>query len=137
MVKRAKNKKDYTYAVGRRKTASARVRLYVGKGDSLVNGISVEKFFSDPNDVEIWKRPFRVLDVSDKYFITVKVKGGGKNGQVEAISHGISRALEKINKDFRIPLKKAGLLTRDPRERERRKVNTGGKARRKRQSPKR
>ncbi len=137
MAKKIKNKKDYIYSVGRRKTASARVRLYRGKGENSVNGLSMEKYFNSNNDIEIWMKPFRVLDVSDKFYVTVKVVGGGKRGQLEATSHGIARALAKSNKDFRIPLKKAGLLKRDPRERERRKVDTGGKARRSKQSPKR
>ena len=132
-----KNKKDYIYAVGRRKTASARVRLYRGKGENIANGISIAKYFSRPNDVETRMKPFRAADVSDKFYVSVKVAGGGKNSQVEAVAHGIARALVKSDKDLRIPLKKAGVLTRDPRERERRKVNTGGKARSKKQSPKR
>lgn len=137
MKKRTKNKKDYTYAVGRRKTASARIRLFRGKGENVINGLSTDKYFSHPNDVEIWMKPLKVIDGADSYYVTVKVKGGGKNGQADATAHGIARALVKVNEDFRIPLKKAGVLTRDPRERERRKVNTGGKARRAKQSPKR
>ncbi len=135
---RAKNKKDYVYAIGRRKTASARVRLFRGKGVNLVNGMEIEKYFSRPNEREVWAKPFQVVEATDKYYITIKVAGGGKDGQVGAVAHGIARALAKANKDeFRLPLKKAGLLTRDPRERERRKVGTGGKARRAKQSPKR
>ena len=135
----AKNKKiNYVYAVGRRKSASARVRLYKGKGESTVNGFPVKKYFGYAMDQAAWAKPFGVLDVSDKYYVTVKVAGGGKSGQLEAIVHGISRALAKVNKEkFRPALKKAGLLTRDSRVRERRKVGTGGKARRKKQSPKR
>ena len=73
-----------------------------------------------------------------KYYVTVKVVGGGKKGQLGATVHGIARALAKLDADtLRAPLKKAGLLTRDSRVRERRKVGTGGKARRKKQSPKR
>ena len=137
MKKKTKNKKDYIYAVGRRKTASARVRLYRGKGESVVNGLPVAKYFPSFIDSEVWLKPFRVVDEVDKFFFTVKVVGGGKVSQLEAVSLGISRALVKTNKDFRIPLKKAKVLTRDPRERERRKVDTGGKARRAKQSPKR
>jgi len=73
-----------------------------------------------------------------KYYVTVKVVGGGKNGQLDAVVHGIARAFDKADREkFRPPLKRAGLLTRDARVRERRKVGTGGKARRKKQSPKR
>lgn len=132
-----KTKKDYIYAVGRRKTASARVRLYRGRGENVVNNLPINKYFSKPNDSEVWMKPFRTIDVSDKFYITVRVIGGGKSSQLEAAAHGIARALVKSDKNFRIPLKKAKVLTRDPRERERRKVNTGGKARRAKQSPKR
>ena len=137
MTRNKKNIKDYIYAVGRRKTASARIRLFRGKGESTVNGVAIEKYFSRPSDAEVWMSPLRTVDALKDFYITVKVSGGGKDGQVEAATHGIARALAKANKDFRLSLKKAGLLTRDPRERERRKVDTGGKARRKKQSPKR
>jgi len=137
MARKTKNLKNYVYAVGRRKSASARVRLYRGKGENLVNGVAFEKYFVNLNDAEIWKKPMRVVEATDKYYVTAKVVGGGKNGQVEAVTHGIARALAKADKDFRSALKKAGLLKRDPRERERRKIDMGGKARRKRQSPKR
>lgn len=133
-----KKKINYTYAVGKRKSASARIRLFRGKGESTVNGQTIKKYF--PGDVmkDIWSKPFRVLDVTDKFYVTVKVLGGGKKGQVEAVAHGIAKALAKENKDeFRKSVKDAGLLTRDSRIRERRKAGTGGKARRKKQSPKR
>lgn len=133
------NKKvKYTYSVGKRKEASARVRLFKGKGESTVNGISIEKYFPGAVMKDFWTKPFRVLDVSDKYFVTVKVSGGGKKGQLDAVVHGISKVLEKESREkFRKPLKSAGLLTRDSRIRERRKSGMGGKARRKKQSPKR
>ncbi len=138
MARKNKSKKSYVYAVGRRKTATARVRLFRGKGINLVNGAEIDKYFSRPNDREVWARPFGVVEVADKYYVTVKVSGGGRDGQVDAAAHGIARALAKAKSDeFRPLLKKAGLLTRDPRERERRKVGTGGKARRAKQSPKR
>jgi small subunit ribosomal protein S9 len=131
-------KPDYIYAVGRRKSASARVRLFKGKGENIVNGQPVEKYF--PGDIfkNAWTMPFKLTDSFEKYFVTVKVRGGGKNGQLEATSLGISRALAALDRDkFRFSLKKAGLLSRDPRIRERRKVGMGGKARRRKQSPKR
>lgn len=138
MAAKQKNKKAFTYAVGRRRAASARVRLYKGKGENTVNGMSMDKYFPGPIEKDKWMKPFRVVDVSDKYYVTVKVVGGGKNGQLDAVTHGIAKALASENKDdFRKELKTAGLLTRDPRVKERRKVNTGGKARRKKQSPKR
>jgi len=133
-----KTKKNYTYSVGRRRSASARVRLFKGKGESLVNDIVANKYFPGEIDKQKWEEPFRITETLGKYFVTVKVLGGGKNGQLEAIVHGISRALVKLDpKKFRASLKTAGLLTRDARVRERRKVGMGGKSRRKRQSPKR
>ena len=133
-----KKTKKYTYSVGRRRSASARVRLYRGRERSVVNGMPIEKYFPGLAAKTIWSRPFKLMETEKKYFITAKVKGGGKNGQLEALVHAIARAFSKAKPDkFKTPLKKAGLLTRDPRVRERRKVGMGGKARRKRQSPKR
>jgi small subunit ribosomal protein S9 len=133
-----KTKLDYIYTVGRRKSASARVRLYTGKGESTVNGKPITDYFPGAVNKDLWSKPFKTADVSDKYHISAKVAGGGKNGQLDAVVHGIARALAKAKSDeFRAPLKKAGLLTRDPRIRERRKVGTGGRARRQKQSPKR
>ena len=129
---------NFIYAVGRRRDASARVRLYKGVGPSLVNNIPLEKYFPGKVNKLLWEKPFKLTDTLSKYYITVKVKGGGKVGQLGAVIHGIARALSKSDKQlFRPTLKKAGLLTRDSRTRERRKVGTGGKARRKKQSPKR
>lgn len=137
-AKVTKKKINYTYAVGRRRTASARVRLFKGKGESTVNGLPIEKYFPGSVNRDIWSRPFRILDVSEKYYVTVRVLGGGKQGQVEAVAHAISKAFSNESTEkFRSPLKTAGLLTRDARIRERRKVGTGGKARRQKQSPKR
>lgn len=131
-------KKNYTYAVGRRKSASARIRLFKGKGESLVNEQSMDKYFSGEVNEEAWTKPFRLTDTLNKYYVTVKVVGGGKKGQLDAVVHGMARAFAKLDPEkFRSPVKKAGLLTRDARVRERRKVGTGGKARRKKQSPKR
>jgi small subunit ribosomal protein S9 len=131
-------KAKYTYALGRRKEASARVRLFKGKGESLVNGVPIADYFSGLVNESFWRKPFSLTETAEKYFVSIKVKGGGIKGQVEASAHGIARALEKLNPEkFRPILKKAGLLARDPRVKERRKVGTGGKARRKKQSPKR
>ena len=133
-----KKKINYTYAVGRRRSASARVRLFRGKGDNTVNGKPVSEYFPGIIAKDKWTKPFKLTETSDKYYISAKVVGGGKNGQLDAVVHGIARALAKAKEDkFRSPLKKAGLLTRDSRVRERRKVGTGGRARRKKQSPKR
>lgn len=131
-------KRDYTYAVGRRRTSIARVRLFKGKGESTVNSKKVADYFSDLLDREDWTKPFKISETTGKYYVTVRVVGGGRNGQLDAVVHGIARALALVdNAKYRTLLKPAGLLTRDSRTRERRKVNTGGKARRQKQSPKR
>lgn len=130
--------KKYTYAVGRRKSSSARVRLFKGKGESTVNGKKVFDYFPGKVNATALNKPLETLGLLDKYHFTTKVVGGGKIGQLEAIIHGISRALNLENKEKnRKLLKKAGLLTRDSRVRLRRMVGMGGKSRRKRQSPKR
>lgn len=133
-----KKKPNYTYAVGRRRTAAARVRLFKGKGENVVNEKPFWEYFAGTINKIAWMRPFKLTDTEGKYYVTVKVVGGGKNGQLGAVVHGVARTLAKVDEEkFRPPLKKAGLLTRDARIRERRKVGTGGKARRKKQSPKR
>ncbi len=130
-------KKNYLQTIGRRRRASARVRLFSGESENTVNGIVIGKYFTNPLMVAFWMRPFDLTGTKGKYYVTAKVEGGGKQGQLNAVVHGIARALAESNPDFRSPLKKAGLLTRDPRKRERRKIGTGGKARRAKQSPKR
>lgn len=133
-----KKKINYTYAVGRRRSASARVRLFKGKGENTVNGKKISEYFPGAVKKDKWMRPFRVADVVDKYYVSIKVVGGGPSGQLDATVHGIARALSSVKEDkYRAPIKKAGLLTRDARVRERRKAGTGGRARRKKQSPKR
>lgn len=128
----SKTKKTYTFAVGRRKSASARVRLFKGTGENMINGKKIIEKLAE------LARPFKLTETEGKYYFTAKVAGGGKEGQIEAIVHGISRAFVKLNPEkFRVILKKANLLTRDSRVRLRRMVGTGGKARRKKQSPKR
>ena|SRR3989344_3094075 len=134
----ATKKLNYVYAVGKRRSASARVRLFKGKGESRINEKSASDYFSSLVNKDLWSKPFKVADASSKYYVTVKVNGGGLMGQLDAVAHGIAKALTKENKEgFRKLLKKAGLLKRDSRIRERRKVGTGGKARRAKQSPKR
>lgn len=128
---------NYIYTIGRRRTASARVRLFKGKGKNIVNDQPIEEAFSGVISSSFWKKPFVLTDTFEKYFVTVKVSGGGTQSRLEATVHGIARALSQVKADYRLVLKEAGLLTRDSRERERRKIGTGGKARRKKQSPKR
>ncbi|MBX4205593.1 30S ribosomal protein S9 [Candidatus Microgenomates bacterium] len=131
-------KKDYIYAVGRRRESSARVRLHKGKDQSMVNDQPIGQYFAGAIAMASWNKPFELTQLAGKYFVTVKVAGGGKNGQLGAVVLGTARAIEKLDPEkYRPALKKAGLLTRDSRIRERRKINTGGKARRKKQSPKR
>ena len=140
MVKTLNKKvtKKYTFTVGRRKSSSARVRLFKGTGDSLINGQKISEAYQNKTSGILLNKPFKVTDTQDKFYFTAKVSGGGKEGQLDAIVHGISRALVKLDSDkYRIPLKINNLLTRDSRIRLRRMVGTGGKARRKKQSPKR
>jgi small subunit ribosomal protein S9 len=128
----------YVEAVGRRKTASARVRIYEGSGDLLVNDQLVADYFSGiRNAAAIYMQPFNLTGTKGKISFSVKVSGSGKRAQLDAVVHGISGALVKYNPEFRTFLKPVGLMTRDDRMKETRKVGMGGKARRKRQSPKR
>lgn len=136
-AKRA-GKLKFIFAVGRRKTAVARVRLFRGKGETMVNGIPIAKYFSGEVAKIAYQKPFVVTNTLGKYYATVKVEGSGKSGQLGAVVHGLARALDKENKElYHSLLKKAGLLTRDSRAKERRKPGQMGKARKKKQSPKR
>lgn len=140
-------KKDYVFAVGRRKESVARVRLYlkdsiawgveVKKGEIIVNKRSALEYFGKEAE-KVLREPLRVTNTEKKFAVTVVAQGGGKVGQLGAITLGIARALDKFDKEkFHSILKKRDFLTRDARVRERRKVGMGGKARRKKQSPKR
>ena len=127
----------YTYAIGRRKAAVATVKLFAGKGDSTVNKIPADKYFPGKTAQIAYDRPFLVTDTVAKYYFQSKIIGGGKAGQVEALSLALCRALVKINESFKAIIKPTGLLTVDSRVKERRMVGTGGKSRRQKQSPKR
>jgi len=111
----------YSAAVGRRKSSIARVRLVPGTGEVVVNGRTVEDYFGG----SIWTRqvnePFQVVSRAGRYNVDVKVTGGGRSGQAGAIQQAIARALLKAEDDLRLPLKRAGMLTRDAREKERKK----------------
>jgi small subunit ribosomal protein S9 len=134
----AKSQTDYIYAVGRRKAATARVRLYLKEGDLLVNGKGAGEYFPGALATTKYTKPFTLTDSLGKFSFSAKVSGSGKSAQLDAVVHGLSRALAKHDADaYRSVLKKAGLLTRDARMKESRKIGTGGKARRKKQSPKR
>jgi small subunit ribosomal protein S9 len=130
-------KDSYFYALGRRKSATARVRLMGGKGAITVNGKPAEEYFADSKYLLAkLQQPFVVLDNTGKFDVTVVVSGGGHEGQTEAIRLGISKALVVMNEDFKATLKRADLLGRDPRERERKKFGLKG-ARKQRQFTKR
>ncbi len=131
-------KQNYIYAKGMRKTATVRVRLFKGKGESLVNNVSVEKYFPGPINKSHWMKPFELTGNWDKYYFTARVVGSGVRGQLDALVHGLARALTEVDSEKnRLVLKNAGLLTRDSRTRQRRMIGMGGKSRRKKQSPKR
>jgi small subunit ribosomal protein S9 len=109
----------YYEAVGRRKTSSARVRVYPGTGNIVVNDKPAEQYFGRGTDILILTRPLRVTDTSNSYNISVQVVGGGLSGQAGAVSQGIARALCLVDETLRGVLKSNGLLTRDARAKER------------------
>src|SRR5436309_162394 len=112
---------QYFHGTGRRKTSVARVRLFTGDGAVVVNGKPVENYFGRDLYRQVIEHAFRVSETLGKFSTTVRVEGGGVTGQAEAIRHGIARALCRANEEYRPILSKAGLLTRDSRERERKK----------------
>src|SRR3990172_11755098 len=124
-------------SIGRRKSAVASVRLHPGTGEITVNGKKASEYFPGNFAKTRLSLPFSLLPQPVKYSVSVKTHGGGKAGQLEAVVLGISKALSLIKKDNQIIMHTAKLLTRDHRERQRRMVGTGGKSRRKKQSPKR
>jgi len=130
-------KKKYTYAVGRRRSAVVTVKLFSGTSVPEINGKSLEKYFPGDLARNIYNLPQEVTKTAQKFYFIAKAIGGGKVGQLKALALAISRALLKTDPDFRLPLRQAGLLTVDSRQRQRRMVGTGGKARRQKQSPKR
>ena len=111
----------YFEAVGRRKRASARVRIVSGKGVFVVNDKPAEDYFPRLGDIKRIKAPAEVAGLADQLDVSVLVNGGGITGQSSAVSHGLARALLKMDENFRPDLKKAGLLTRDARIKERKK----------------
>lgn len=146
----------YYQAVGRRKKSIALIRLYlvtkskpitlekegrkaeIKAGEIYINFKPYDKIYFHEYEKNKLLLPLKLTENLERFAISILVKGGGKTGQLEAIIHGLARAIEQVDKEnYRPILKKAGLLTRDPRKKERRKVGTGGKARREKQSPKR
>ncbi len=142
---------NYYYAVGRRREASARIRLYHStqpqvvvddktyeKGQIIINGRPAEQYFPGEVAKKKYMEPLRTTNTLNRFVTTIKVEGGGLFGQLDAVIHGISRALLTVDKEkFRPILKKKGFLTRDPRAKQRRKAGFAGKSRKKKQSPKR
>jgi small subunit ribosomal protein S9 len=114
------------YGTGRRKTSTARVHLRQGTGQITVNDRPIEEYFGNDVLKMIIKQPLSLTETVDKFDIVVVVDGGGPSGQAGAIRHGISRALQVYNAELRKRLKKAGLLTRDPRMKERKKYGQKG-----------
>lgn len=118
--------KECFVAVGRRKTASARVRLTRGTGKITINGRDLETYFSSEEAQRNVLAPLKTAELEGQVDLFIRVAGGGITGQSGAIRHGISRALEKMNPDFRSPLKKLGFMRRDPRMKERKKSGQPG-----------
>jgi small subunit ribosomal protein S9 len=118
--------KDLTLSIGKRKTAVARVRVRPGAGQILVNRRTMDEYF--PSDVLrlTVKEPLRIVEKEGSFNIVALIRGGGPVGQAGALRHGIARALVKLDETLRAPLKKAGLLTRDPRRKERKKYGQKG-----------
>jgi small subunit ribosomal protein S9 len=127
---------NYNYGTGRRKSAVARVFIKAGKGDIVVNDKPVDVFFSRETGRMIVRQPLTLTETLGKFDIMVNVTGGGEAGQAGAVRHGITRALIDYNAEFKPVLKQAGLVTRDAREVERKKVGLR-KARRRKQFSKR
>jgi small subunit ribosomal protein S9 len=114
-------KKQYTYAVGRRKTAVAQVRLFAGEGKSTINELPFDDFINRSDLFNVVLNPFKVTATQDKFHFEIKVEGSGESAQAQAISHGLSRALMTHTPELKATLRAAGLLTRDSRQVERKK----------------
>lgn len=116
----------FEYGTGRRKTATARTRIYAGSGGITVNGRSFEDYFPRKTLQMIVQQPLKLVRMLERFDIKANCTGGGVTGQAEALRHGISRALCEINPELRAVLKPAGLLTRDARKKERKKYGLRG-----------
>jgi small subunit ribosomal protein S9 len=116
--------KKYTEGIGRRKTSTARVRIYQGDSASTVNGVAISEYFAGRKDAEkIVNRPLIVVGLEGKYYFTAKVSGGGITGQLESVRLGLARALYEMDPELKTVLRKEGLVTRDPRAVERKKYH--------------
>ena len=112
---------EFDYGTGRRKTATARTRLYAGSGQIFVNDRPFEEYFPRKTLQMIIRQPLVITKMQDRFDIRVNVCGGGVSGQAEAVRHGISRALLEVDETLRGALKRAGFLTRDDRAKDRKK----------------
>jgi small subunit ribosomal protein S9 len=147
-MKKVSSKPAWDFAVGRRKTAVARARIYpssadvviggkkLERGETYVNGVTIDQYFRDPYSKERYTELFRTTNTVGRFIITVVTEGSGISGQLGATTLAIARALCKIDPKFRAILRKKDYLTRDPRMRERKKPGLPG-ARKKKSSPKR
>lgn len=123
MSEAAASKEQFFYAVGRRKSSIARVRLYPGDGKMTINGKPSREYFGGRElHQTVMLEPMRVTGTADRFDVVVTVVGGGTSGQAGAVRHGISRALCRFDEELRGPLKAGKFLTRDAREKERKKV---------------
>ena len=128
---------NYYYALGRRKSSTASVRLQKGKGSVIINGKPANEYLTESKYMlNKLAKPFSVLEIENKFDVSAKVSGGGTSSQIDAIQLGIAKALAIMNEDLRATLKRADLLGRDPREKERKKFGLKG-ARKQRQFTKR
>lgn len=151
ITKKTEKKLEYYQAVGRRKEATCRVKLFVAdggevkikdkvvkKGEMMINMRSIEEYFPGEVNKRIYLEPFRTTNSIGRFAVSALIEGGGLSGQLGAFIHGVSRALVEVDSEkFRSILKKKGYLKRDPRMKERRKAGLAQKARAKKQSPKR
>ena len=119
-------KKNNFNAIGRRKTSVARINLVKGKGNILINGRTAEDYFGRDSTKMVMMQPLELTSSQKDYNLKINVCGGGANGQAGAIRHGIARVLQKVNPDFHLVLKQAGMLTRDSRQVERKKYGQPG-----------
>ena len=120
------NEKPYFYGTGRRKSSVARVRIMQGTGVITINGRDIDEYFGLDTLKLIVRQPFEATKTTGTFDIICTVSGGGVSGQAGAIRHGVARALLQANEEYRSLLKKAGLLTRDPRMKERKKYGLKG-----------
>ena len=128
---------EFLMGTGRRKTAVAGVWLKNGKGPMLVNDKPIEEYFPGEAAKKIYEEPLRVVNRVGQFSGTIKLEGGGTSAQLGAVVHGLARALASYEPSFKETLSKKKFLTRDPRMKERRKAGHAGKARKRKQSPKR